>query len=158
MAGQSATAGTPFASRLVATVKDAGGNPVSGVTVTFTPPASGASGAFTGGNTAVTTAAGWRRQTCSRQMPPVAVITSPPRCPEYPHRPSFSLTNTSGTPGSITVTSGSGQSAAINTAFASRLVATVRDAGGNPVADVTVTFTAPGPAPAGRSPAARTQQ
>ena len=41
---------------------------------------------------------------------------------------SFSLTNTPGTPGSIIVTSGSGQSAAINTAFASRLVATVRDA------------------------------
>ena len=36
-----------------------GGNPVSGVTVTFTPPASGASGTFAGGvNTAVTNGSG----------------------------------------------------------------------------------------------------
>ena len=63
----SATGGTPqnaalnaaFASSLSATVKDAGGNPVSGVTVTFTAPASAASGSFAGGvNTALTNASG----------------------------------------------------------------------------------------------------
>ena len=56
---------------------------------------------------------------------------------------SFALTNTAGPPGSITATNGSGQSAAINTAFAARLVATVKDAGGNPLNGVTVTFAAP---------------
>ena len=71
---------------------------------------------------------------------------------------SFSLTNTPGLPGSITATSGSGQSTAINTAFASRLVATVRDAGGNPVADVTVTFTAPAAGASGTFTGGRTQR
>ncbi len=53
--GQSATVGTAFALKLVVTVTDAYGNPVSGVTVTFVVPASGASATFAGGvNTAVT--------------------------------------------------------------------------------------------------------
>src|SRR5260370_681993 len=56
---QSATLNTAFATPLQATVKDAGNNPVSGVIVTFTPPASGASGTFAGGvNTASTNAQG----------------------------------------------------------------------------------------------------
>ena len=55
----------------------------------------------------------------------------------------FALTNTAGTAASITATSGTPQSAAINTAFAAPLVATVKDSGGNPVQGVTVTFTAP---------------
>ena len=55
----------------------------------------------------------------------------------------FSLTNTAGTAASITATSGTPQSATINTAFAAPLVATVKDTGGNPVAGVTVTFSAP---------------
>jgi hypothetical protein len=43
---QSATINSAFATGLQATVKDAGNNPVSGVTVTFTAPGSGASGLF----------------------------------------------------------------------------------------------------------------
>jgi titin len=44
--GQSAQVNAAFAVALQATVKDAGGNPVSGATVTFTAPGSGASGQF----------------------------------------------------------------------------------------------------------------
>jgi IPT/TIG domain-containing protein len=56
---QSATINTAFATALQATVKDSLNNPVSGVTVTFVAPASGASGTFAGGvNTAVTNAQG----------------------------------------------------------------------------------------------------
>src|SRR5580700_5526470 len=56
---QSATINTAFAAPLVATVKDSGGNPVAGATVTFTAPGSGASGTFAGGvNTATTNASG----------------------------------------------------------------------------------------------------
>src|SRR5205814_3986503 len=54
------------------------------------------------------------------------------------------LTNAAGAAASITATSGTPQSATINTAFAAPLVATVKDAGGNPVAGVTVTFGVPG--------------
>src|SRR5260370_5490809 len=56
---QSAAFNTAFATPLQATVKDAANNPVSGVLVTFTAPASGASGTFAGGvNMATTNAAG----------------------------------------------------------------------------------------------------
>src|SRR5439155_847332 len=54
--GISALGGSPqstqvsrnFANPLVAIVRDSGGNPVPGVTVTFTAPSSGASGTFNG--------------------------------------------------------------------------------------------------------------
>jgi hypothetical protein len=56
---QRTTLNAPFAAPLVATVKDSGGNPVSGAMVTFTPPTSGASGTFAGGaNTATTNSSG----------------------------------------------------------------------------------------------------
>ena len=58
---QSAAVNTSFGAALAATVKDASSNPVSGVTVTFTAPASGASGTFTGGlkmTTATTNSSG----------------------------------------------------------------------------------------------------
>ncbi len=54
---QSAAAGTAFASPLQVTVMDSGGNPVSGVSVTFSSPSSGASAALLPG-TAVTNASG----------------------------------------------------------------------------------------------------
>ena len=65
----------------------------------------------------------------------------------------FSVAST----GSVVATAGTPQSTVVNTAFGTALQATVRDAGNNPVAGVTVTFTAPG---AGRAPglAARRRQ
>jgi hypothetical protein len=57
--GQSARINTAFTNPLVALVTDSFGNPVSGATVTFTPPGSGASGTFAAGaNTAVTNSSG----------------------------------------------------------------------------------------------------
>src|SRR5215469_3080629 len=52
---QSATVNTAFGTQLQATVKDSSNNPVSGVTVTFTVPGSGASGTFAGGVTTAST-------------------------------------------------------------------------------------------------------
>ncbi len=49
---------------------------------------------------------------------------------------------TTPTPSSIAVSSGSGQSAVVNTAFANPLVVIVKDSSGNPVSGATVTFTA----------------
>src|SRR5439155_1087342 len=144
--GQSATVNTAFATPLQATVRDAANNLVSGVVVTFTVPGSGASGTFAGGvNTATgkggggataaiftanSTAGGPYTVTAS-----VAGVATPA---------SFSLTNNVGPAAKVVVTSGSGQSASINAAFGAPLVATVTDAGNNPVGNVTVTFTAPG--------------
>src|SRR5581483_926628 len=47
-------------------------------------------------------------------------------------------------PASVTATSGTPQSTAVNTSFGTALTATVKDASNNPVNGVTVTFTAPG--------------
>jgi predicted outer membrane repeat protein len=56
---QSTLVGTNFSVPLSVTVRDAGNNPVANAVVTFTPPASGASGSFVGGvNTATTNASG----------------------------------------------------------------------------------------------------
>jgi hypothetical protein len=55
---QTATVTTAFALPLSVKIEDFGGNPVPGVTITFTPPSTGASGTFTGGNTAVTNSSG----------------------------------------------------------------------------------------------------
>jgi hypothetical protein len=57
---------------------------------------------------------------------------------------SFQLTVVAGLPTSISVSSGSGQSATVGTTFAATLQAAVKDAGGNPVPNVSVIFTAPG--------------
>jgi hypothetical protein len=56
---QSAIANTPFGAPLSALVRDASGNPVTGVIVTFTAPSAGPTATFAGGiNTAVTNASG----------------------------------------------------------------------------------------------------
>src|SRR6266571_4327311 len=142
---QSATINTAFVTQLQATVKDAGNNPVSGATVTFTVPASGASGTFAGGvNTALTNVQGvataaifTANGTAGGPYTVTATVTG------VATPANFSLTNLAGPPASITVTAGTPQSANVNTTFAAQLQATVKDAGNNPVNGVTVTFTAP---------------
>ncbi len=143
---QSAQISTAFAAPLVAVVKDAGGNPVSGVTVTFTAPGSGASGTFAGGvNTATTNASGIATSATFTANSTVGGPYSVTASVSGVGTPAtFALTNTTGPAGSITVVSGTPQSATISTAFAAPLVAVVKDAGGNPVSGVTVTFAAPG--------------
>src|SRR5262249_13386623 len=56
--GQSTVVNAAFATPLVTTVTDQFGNPVSGITVTFAGPGSGAGVSFPDGNTAVTNAQG----------------------------------------------------------------------------------------------------
>src|SRR6202521_1580841 len=143
--GQSATINAAFAAPLVVTVTDAGNNLVSGVVVTFTAPGSGASGTFAGGvNTATTNASGAATSATftanTTAGGPYNVVASATGATSA----NFSLSNLVGPAAKVTVTSGSGQSATINTAFAAPLVATVTDAGNNPVSGVVVTFTAPG--------------
>jgi uncharacterized protein YbbK (DUF523 family) len=141
---QSATINTAFAAPLVATVKDAGSNPVSGVTVTFNVPASGASGTFAGGvKTAATNASGVATSAVFTANATAGAYTVTATVVGVATPAIFSLTNNAGAAASITATSGTPQNATINTAFAAPLVATVKDAGSNPVSGVTVTFNAP---------------
>ena len=142
---QSTTVGTAFAV-LVATVTT-DGTPTSGVTVTFTAPATGASGAFANGTnteTETANASGVATSTTftANTTAGAYIVTASVAGASTSAR--FSLTNTAGAAASITATSGTPQSVAINTAFASPLAATVLDSYSNPVSGATVTFKAPG--------------
>jgi hypothetical protein len=142
---QSATVNTLFATALQATVKDAGNNPLGGVTVTFAAPASGASATFSGSatTTATTNASGIATGpalTANGQTGSFALAAS---APGVGSTANFNLTNLAVPPASILATTGTPQSAAVNTMFATALQATVKDAGNNPLSGVTVTFTAP---------------
>jgi fibronectin-binding autotransporter adhesin len=139
--GQAATVATGFASPLVAVVKDAYGNPVPGVSVTFAAPASGASATLTG-STAQTGANGQASVVATAATisgsftvtAAVAGVTTPA---------SFALSNTPGAAAAVTVVSGSGQTATVTTGFASPLVAVVKDAYGNLVPGVNIALAAP---------------
>lgn len=143
--GQSAVIGAGFTTQLQATVKDAGGNLASGVPVTFTASTGNVpSATFTGGVSTITV------NTTSSGVAPVSITannvvgtyTVTATFPGNAGQPvSFSLTNNPGAPASITATAGATQSAQINTAFATNLQATVKDAGGNLVTSGTVLFT-----------------
>lgn len=142
--GQTAAVSTAFAAPLVATVVDSHFNPISGVTVAFAAPSSGASCSFANGTTtAVTNSLGTATSAvCTANATPgtfnVAASTN-----GVSGSASFSLTNSIGAPSTITASSGSAQTAAVSTAFELPLVATVVDGHSNPVSGATVTFTAP---------------
>jgi hypothetical protein len=141
---QSATEGTAFGTPLQAVVKDGGGNPVSGVVVTFAAPGSGASGTFTGSASGTTNASGIATAPALTANSRAGSYTVTASAAGVSGTASFSLTNTAGAAASIAASAGTPQSATINTAFGTALQATVKDAGGNPVSGVTVTFAAPG--------------
>ena len=143
---QSATILTAFATALSVTVKDANSVVIPSFNVTFTANAgsNGQSGTFsnsTGTITVATNASGLASSgtfTANNKVGSYTVTATAGSVSA-----TFNLTNTPGAPANIAVTSGSGQSAPIRTAFTNPLIATVTDAGGNPVPGVTVTFTAP---------------
>lgn len=141
---QSTTVGTAFAQSLDARVLDAFGNPVPNVTVTFVGPGSGASASFPNGGSATTDATGHavivaRANTVAggpyNATATVGGVASPA---------TFALTNLPGAQAGAAISGGDAQSTQVTTAFASALSVTVVDAFGNPVPNVTVTFSAPG--------------
>jgi Bacterial Ig-like domain (group 1)/Invasin, domain 3 len=140
---QSATVNTAFTTALQATVKDASNNPLSGITVVFSAPSSGPSATFGGSASVTTNSSGVATAPplTANSQPGSYVVTATAAGLGSPAN--FSLTNVSGPPSSVTATAGTPQSTAINSAFATALAATVKDASGNAVNGVTVTFSAP---------------
>ena len=141
--GQSTAVGSAMTNPFVAMDLDQYGNPVPGMTVTFTPPASGASGTFSTSATAVTGSNGQATSNTytANTTPggPYNVVASATGASSV----NFSETNLVGAAHTVTATSGGGQSATVGVAFTNKLVATVTDQYGNPVSGVTVTFTPP---------------
>jgi hypothetical protein len=143
---QSAALNTAFSAPLVATVM-MGGSPVSGAFVVFTAPATGASGTFATSSsyteTDTTDATGVATSSVFTANGTIGADVVTASVAGVTATTSFSLTNTSGPPASITVTSGSLQDAQVSAAFGAPLVATVVDSNQNPVSGASVTFTAP---------------
>ena len=146
---QSAVVATDFIDPLSATVEDAFGNPVLAAnrTVTFTSAGSGASGIFA--NTTITDSAVTDTNgvatttTFTANSTPGSYLVAVTSVALTGHN--FSETNVAGAATKVATTSGSGQTAAINTAFVTPLTATIEDAASNPVltAGTTVIFSAP---------------
>jgi hypothetical protein len=138
---QSAVVGMPFANPLAVSVRDAFGNPVSGVEVRFAAPVSGASATLsatsvvTDGGGAASVNATANGTAGSYAVTAIASGLAPA---------SFALTNVPAAPAAVAIVSGSDQAATVGTPFADPLVVSVSDAFGNPVSGVEVQFAAPG--------------
>ncbi len=144
---QSASISAAFGTLLGVTVKDALNNPVQGTVVTFTAPAqTGASGTFansTGTTQATTNANGVATATVFTANTHIGGPYNVSATATGLTAVNFALTNTTGPPASIVATSGTPQTAAPGSPFASPFVVTVTDGSGDPVVGITVTFTAP---------------
>jgi hypothetical protein len=130
---------------LQATVTD-NGTAVSGVTVTFTAPTSGASGKFANGTnttTATTNANGLATATTFTANTVAGAYSVTASVSGVANSASFNLTNTAGPAATITATAGATQSAAAGANFATALQATVVDSFKNPVSGASVAFAAP---------------
>ncbi|HEY9502810.1 MAG TPA: Calx-beta domain-containing protein, partial [Pyrinomonadaceae bacterium] len=95
---QSATVGSAFATNLAATVTESG-NPVSGLSVTFTAPASGASGTFANATNTVTVAtdgSGIATASLFTANNTAGSYNVTATAPSVPGSATFSLTNTTG--------------------------------------------------------------
>lgn len=139
---QFAFVGGQFGLPLRVLVQDAYGNAVSGVPVNFAaPPASGATAILSAaadftGPTGIASVFAIANNVTGSYVVTAAVAGDVAGA-------SFNLTNLAATSGTVSVTGGLTQSAPVLTPFVLPLTVTVRDVRGNPVAGVTVTFTAP---------------
>src|SRR5205807_244782 len=136
---QSATAGTAVGSPPSVIVKDANGNPVAEVAVTFTPAAG--SGSVTGGTqttngSGIATVGSWTLSPTAGPNTLTATSTGLSGSPV-----TFSATGTAGTPTTIAANSPTSQSATAGTAVTSPPSVTDTAPYRSPVAEVAVTFT-----------------
>ena len=138
---QSTEVGTAFPTALQATVLDSFGNPVPGVTVTFTPPSTGASATFSGSAAVTTNASGVATAPTltANNSAGSYVVTATSSAGSA----DFILTNVASAPANVITSQGNNQTTGFGAPFATPLQVQVTDAFGNPVAGVVVTFTTP---------------
>jgi hypothetical protein len=151
--GQTAQIGNNFAQPLRAVVRDLDGNPINGVTVTFTAPNAGASVVFPGGGistTATTDATGIATSPAATANNKTGSFNVVATVSGVSAGATFNLTITPGAPVNIVAVAGTPQSVRPNEVFTTPMRVLVTDIGNNPVPGVNVTFTAPVPAPSGR--------
>lgn len=145
---QSTTVNTPFPTPLVVRVNDSHGNPVPGVAVSFTPPASGASAELSA--TSATTGADGQAQVQAGANTVAGHYLVSATIAGVQGAFDFDLTNTAGTPHDVVPIGGDGsigggtqQSTQVNRPFPQPLKVRVRDEFQNPIAGVVAQFVAP---------------
>ncbi len=144
---------TEFPQRLLVKVMDTFGNPVGGVTVTFTAPASGPGGTFSGGNnTAISDAAGVATAAALVANSFSGIFTVTASAHGLASSVSFTLTNKAGPGSNIAVVEGTSQRTNVGTAFSIRFKVTVKDDAGNAIGGALVHFSAPASGPSGNFP------
>ncbi|MGD0823627.1 MAG: Ig-like domain-containing protein [Terriglobales bacterium] len=140
---QSGQAGSILPTQLSVLIEDAYKNSVPGITVTYVDK----SGLGTL-NPSVTVTNSSGLAPVSYQLPnsdgkyKISASASASQCSTCKTQ-TFSETATGDAPASVVVVSGNNQSAPVNTALPQPLVVQVNDQGGNPIAGVSVTFSAP---------------
>jgi len=139
---QSTTVGTAFADPLVVEVTDAFGNPVSGTDVSYAvvPAPSGAGAALSSAD--ATTDADGRTSIAATANSIAGAYVATAHVAGVASAATFDLANLAGAPAGISSAGGNVQSAAVTTAFALPLAVSVVDANNNPVAGVSVNFSA----------------
>ena len=135
--GQTVAAGGAVPQPLVARVRDAAGNPVSGTTVVFETTSGGSLGTTQG-----TTDAQGRVQTTYTSGPQAGNQTVTATVTGLPPA-SFTITAQAGAAAAVEAVSGGGQSTRAGTALAQPLVVRVIDAVGNLVQGAVVNFATP---------------
>ncbi|MGD0568124.1 MAG: hypothetical protein ABSA78_06940 [Candidatus Sulfotelmatobacter sp.] len=145
---QSAVFSTNYANAMSATVLNASGAPVAGIEVTFTAPATGASGYFGYSNmntlTIMTNSSGVANAgtfTANSTVGGPYTVTATTQDGDA-STATFTLSNTVA-PMTITATAGTPQTTAVSTPFPVQLSATVLDVNGDPIPNAVVTFSAP---------------
>ncbi len=141
--GQSAHVDTAFASPLEALVLGSNKKPIAGITVVFKAPGNGVGGVFAGSVDAVTNASGIAVAPQLIADTTVGTFKVLASVGDVAKPASFTVTNTAATAVLVSAVAGSSQSAAAGKIYSRPLQALVQDTFGNPVAGVTVTFTAP---------------
>jgi hypothetical protein len=137
-AGQSGAAGSVASSPLVAKVTDAGGDPIAGVSVTWTTTA----GAL-GGTLAATDAKGLTQRTLTFGHA-AGAVTVAATAQGITQPATFALTAAPGAPAAITKVSGDGQTGMVSTALAHPFVVGVADQYGNVISGAAVTWSIAG--------------
>jgi adhesin/invasin len=143
---QSTTVLTAFAQPLQVVVRTAGGNPITGVNVTFTLPGSAASATFPGNVRTfaiATDASGLAGSSVLTATKTAGTFAPTARAAGIAGNQSFSLTNMAAAPAAVVSNGVGAQSATVNTAFAKAPSVRVTDINGNRVPNVPVTFTSP---------------
>ncbi len=141
---QSTVIQTLFAQPLQATVRDANSNPVSGVTVTFTAPASGASATLSA-TSAVTDANGHATVTATANST-AGSYTVTAAAAGVATSATFSLTNTTGSVGHVAFVQQPSNTAA-GAVISPAVTVMVTDAGSNPVNGASVSIAVQGGTP-----------